>query len=113
MNMNHPVCMAAYAALSFLIAGCGVREETIVVAKVDVMNQVRSTLQNYVKGQPVTSEVTSYEYMVNELRKDSAEKADILKAGLEEIKSSSGAALKSKAKALMQKLGLETGADKN
>jgi hypothetical protein len=50
---------------------------------------------------------------VNELRKDSAEKADILKAGLEEIKSSSGTALKSKAKALMQKLGLETGADKN
>lgn len=113
MNMKLPVRMAAYAALSFLIAGCGVREETIVVAKVDVMNQVRSTLQNYVKGQPVTSEVTSYEYMVNELRKDSAEKADILKAGLEEIKSSSGEALKSKAKALMQKLGLETGADKN
>lgn len=111
--MNHSVRMTACAALFFLLAGCGVREETIVVTKVDPMNQVRSTLQNYVNGQPVTSEVTSYEYMVNEVRKASPEKADILKAGLDDIKASSGAALKSKAKALMQKLGLEAGVDKN
>ena len=94
-------------ALSALIAGCGVHQETIKVAQPDAMNQVKSTLQNYVNSQPLTSEVTSYEYMVNEVRKTAPEKADILKAGLDDLKTASGAALKSKAKALMTKLGLE------
>lgn len=98
---------ASLFALLATVAGCGVQEETIKVAQPDPMTQVKSTLQNYVNGQPVTSEVTSYEYMVNEVRKASPEKADILKAGLEELKTTSGAALKSKAKALMTKLGLE------
>lgn len=114
--MNRMFRAAALFSLFATVAGCGVREETIKVAQPDALNQVKSTLQNYVNGQPLTSEVTSYDYMVNEVRKSSSEKADILKAGLEDLKTASGAALKSKAKALMTKLGLEVeekgGADK-
>ncbi|MFM7538946.1 MAG: hypothetical protein ACKO9Z_04725 [Planctomycetota bacterium] len=96
-----------FACAVALVAGCGVKEETIKVVQPDVMNQVKSTLQNYAQGQPVTSEVTSYDFMVNEVRKSSPEKADILKAGLDDLKTASGATLKSKAKALMTKLGIE------
>lgn len=98
---------ACLFALIAAFAGCGVKEETIKVAPPEAMNQVKSTLQNYVNGQPLTSEVTSYDYMVNEVRKSSPEKADILKAGLDDLKTASGAALKSKARALMGKLGLD------
>jgi len=91
-----------------LSVGCGFRgkEETIPVNNPDPMHQVKSTLQNYVKGRPVTSEVTSFDYMVNEVRKVSPEKADILKAGLDDIKDTKGSPA-AKAKALLQKLGLD------
>lgn len=99
-------------SFAIVASGCGIKEETIKVVQIDVMSQVKSTLQNYVNGQALTSEVTSFEYMVNEVRKSSPEKADILKAGLEDLKSASGAALKSKAKTLMAKLGIEAEAPK-
>jgi hypothetical protein len=104
--------LIALACFAMSATGCGIKEETIKVVQMDVMVQVKSTLQNYVNGQPVTSEVTSFDYMVNEVRNSSPEKADILKAGLEDLKSASGAALKSKAKALMAKLGIEAEAPK-
>lgn len=96
-------------SLASFTAGCGVREETIKVPQADPLDQVRATLQNYANGQPLTSEVTSYDYMVGEVRKSSPAKADILKAGLDDLKTASGAALKTKAKALMAKLGLQAG----
>lgn len=95
------------AGLLASMAGCGVREEAIKIVNHNPLEQVKSTLQNYVNGQALTSEVTSFEYMVNEVRKSSPEKADILKVGLDDLKTASGAALKSKAKALMTKLGIE------
>lgn len=101
-----------FAGMLAIMAGCGVREEAIKIVNHNPLEQVKSTLQNYVNGQALTSEVTSFEYMVNEVRKSSPEKADILKAGLEDLKSASGAALKSKAKALMAKLGIEAEAPK-
>jgi hypothetical protein len=91
-----------------LAVGCdsGIRpEETIEVKQPDPMLQVKSTLQNYVNGQPVTSEVTSYDYMVAKVRKVDPAKADILKTGLDEIKNSPAGAA-SKAKSLMKKLGI-------
>lgn len=105
--MKHIHISACLFAALATFTGCGVQEQTIKVAQPDAMNQVKSTLQNYVNGQPLTSEVTSYDYMVNEVRKASPEKAEILKAGLDDLKTASGAALKSKARALMGKLGLE------
>jgi len=94
-------------AAAGLTAGCGgaVKEETIEVKPQDPMLQVKNTLSNYAKGQPVTSEVTSYDYMVNEVRKVDPAKADILKAGLDDIKAkpkNPGP----RAKELMKKLGI-------
>lgn len=97
------------APLLAAVSGCGgggVKEELIEVKPLDPMVQVRSTLQNYAKGQPVASEVTSYDYMVAEVRKTDAAKADILKAGLEEIKLIKGSPAV-KAKELMKKLGID------
>lgn len=91
------------------LGGCGgggVKEELIEVKPIDPMVQVKSTLQNYVKGQPVASEVTSFDYLVAEVRKADAAKADILKAGLDDIKATKGSPA-AKARELMKKLGLD------
>ncbi|HEY1065597.1 MAG TPA: hypothetical protein VGE52_05800 [Pirellulales bacterium] len=93
--------------LAFAI-GCdsGLRQEETITVNYNPMDQVKSTLSNYAKGQPLASEVTSYDYMVNEVRKVDPAKADILKAGLDDLKSSP-AGTASKAKTLLKKLGLE------
>jgi len=94
-------------ALAALALGCGSgKDENIPVKAPDPMLQVKSTLQNYVKGQPLASEVTSYDYMIGEVRKSSPEKAEVLKAGLDDLKTTKGSPA-TKAKALLQKLGLD------
>jgi hypothetical protein len=100
--------LLAGLALAGLVAGCErpVQEKTVEVQKVDPMLQVQATLQNYARGQPLASEVTSYDYMVEEVRKVHPEKADILKAGLEDLKKTKGSPAP-KARALLTKLGLE------
>ncbi|QEL14726.1 hypothetical protein [Limnoglobus roseus] len=85
--------------------GCGGPKEESISVKVDPMVQVKSTLERYANGQPLGSEVTSYDYMVNEVRKVDAAKADILKAGLEDIQKTKGSPA-AKAKDLMKKLNL-------
>lgn len=101
------VPQVAVAYLFAGIAGCGPQHETIAVVHRDPLSEVRSTLQNYVDGRPLTSEVTTFDYLVNELRKVAPEKADILAAGLAELRESSGGLLRTKALALMRKLELE------
>lgn len=88
-------------------AGCGPHQETIAVVRQDPLSEVRATLQNYVDGRPLTSEVTTFDGLVNEVRKVMPEKADILAAGLAELRDSSGGQLRTKALSLMQKLELE------
>ena len=96
------------AGLLATLGGCsvGVKEELIEVKPIDPMVQVKSTLSNYAKGMPLASEVTSYDYMVAEVRKTDAAKADLLKAGLDELKATKGSPA-AKAKELMKKLGLD------
>ncbi len=84
--------------------GSGTKEESIAV-KADPMLQVKSTLERYASGQPLGSEVTSYDYMINEVRKIDPAKADTLKAGLEDIQNTKGSPA-AKAKELMKKLNL-------
>jgi hypothetical protein len=105
--MLRSIRCALLAPLFIAAVGCcgGPKEESIPVKAVDPMVQVTSTLQNYAKGQPLGSEVTSYEYMVNEVRKVDAAKADILKAGLDELQKVKGSPA-AKAKELMKKLGI-------
>ncbi len=99
----------AFIALMPLAAiGCGggKNEEDIPVKAPDPMIQITSTLQRYANGEPLGSEVTSYDYMVNELRKVDAAKADILKAGLDELQKVKGSPAV-KARDLMKKLGID------
>ncbi len=104
--MSRLMHCAVFGLLALAPIGCGnsAKEESIPV-KVDPMLQVSSTLQRYAAGSPLGSEVTSYEYMVNEVRKVDAEKADILKAGLDDIQKVKGSPA-AKAKELLKKLGL-------
>jgi hypothetical protein len=99
--------------LAELVAtGCGgrVKEETIEVKDHDPMKQVKATLLNYVNGMPLASEVTSYDYMVEDVRKVDPAKADILKAGLDDLKQTKGSPA-AKARTLLRKLGLSETAD--
>lgn len=77
----------ALAFISFVGCGPSIKEETIEVkASNDPLQPARSLLEGYAKGQPVTSEVTSYEKLVEDVRKVDAKRADILQQGLEKIK---------------------------
>jgi hypothetical protein len=93
------------------LAGCSQAtvKPKVIEVKVDPLVQVRSTLENYAKGQPLSSEVTGFDQMVANVKAVSAEKAAILEKGLAEIKKP-GADVKGKAKALLAELGL--GAEK-
>src|SRR5262245_36120373 len=98
----------AVVVLTGLAVGCGggrVKEETITVQNVDPMAQVRATLMNYVNGMPLASEVTSFDYMVEEVRQVDPAKADMLTAGLDDLKNTKGSTA-AKARALLKKLGL-------
>jgi len=89
--------------------GCGggpVQEEIIEVKNNDPLRQVKQTLMNYVKGQPLTSEVASFDYMIEDVKKVDPAKAAILKVGLDDIKTTKGSPA-AKAKALLKKLGLD------
>jgi hypothetical protein len=100
-------CTAA-ALLLMLFAGCGgVGEESIPVAKHDPLANVRSTLLNYANGQPLASEVASFGSLVEEVRGIDPQKAEILEGGLQDLTTRSGASLRSKAKELIRKLGLD------
>lgn len=104
-NLAAGLLAAGVLAAAGGCSGGGVKEESIEIKPIDPMVQVKSTLSNYVKGQPVASEATSYDSLVAEVRKTDAAKADILKAGLDDIKATKGSPA-AKAKELMKKLGL-------
>lgn len=110
--MKNFYCTLTVLVCSFVVAGCGnPKEESVAVPKNDVMQQVKSTLENYAKGQPLASEVASFDYMIDQVKKTAPDKADILKAGLDDIKNTKGSP-KAKAQALLQKLGLDSPSDK-
>jgi hypothetical protein len=108
--MNRRLFAGLWAAV--VATGCGgrVKEEAIEVKDYDPMKQVKATLINYVNGMPLASEVTSYDYMVEDVRKVDPAKADILKAGLDDLKQTKGSPA-AKARALLRKLGLSETAD--
>lgn len=94
-------CLAVIA-----LAGCGggVKEEVIEV-KTSQLTQIKDTLDRYAKGQPVMSEVTSFPYLVSEMKQVDPAKALILEKGLAEIEKNPTQA-KAKATELLQQLGL-------
>jgi hypothetical protein len=106
--MTRLLCLLAVALLAGSLTGCmrGPKEQEIEVkASNDPLNAPRTVLERYAKGEPMGSEVTSFPYMVNEVRKTDPTRADILEKGLEDLqKEKDPANRKVKAKALLQKL---------
>jgi hypothetical protein len=94
-------------ALALGIAGCNgaVREEVIQVKPSnDPLFEPRNILGRYAAGQPMTSEVTSFPYLVEQVRKTDSARADILEKGLDELQKASPAERPAKAKELLDKL---------
>jgi hypothetical protein len=93
--------------LTVVASGCTspVDEEQIQVnAASDPLAQPRSVLTRYAEGQPLGSEVTSFPFMVQELRKTDPQKADLLEKGFQELEQASPATRAAKAQDLLNKL---------
>ena len=100
-------CFCIGLALAAATLGCGqtVKEKQIEVkAATDPLLTPRSILQRYADGQALGSEVTSFQYLVETLRKADPAKAEILEKGLEEIQKAAPEARAKQAKELLQKL---------
>ncbi len=91
-----------------LLAGCGtdgkVKPEDITIKEDTALKRAQNLLESYAKGQALGSEVASYEFLVNDLRKEDAARADILQKGFDELKKTKGAATAAKAKEILSKL---------
>jgi hypothetical protein len=98
--------VAAVAALA--VVGCGpdqrIKPEDIPIKEDTALKKATNLLESYAKGQPLGSEVASYEYMVNELRKEDPQRADVLQKGFEELQKTKGPATAAKAKEILTKL---------
>jgi len=88
------------------VAGCSpVKEEQITVKpQSDPLKSARSLLEGYANGQPMTSEVTSFPKMVEDVRAVDPVKADILEKGLNDLQKSAPNARPAKARELLKKL---------
>lgn len=106
MKTRHLLAVAATAAL--FATGCGtdgkVKPEDIQIKEDTALKRATTLLESYAKGQPVGSESTSFEYMVNEVRKEDPTRADILQKGFEELQKTKGPATAAKAKEILAKL---------
>lgn len=96
---------ALLAALAF--AGCGppgkVDEQTIEVKENSGLEQAKQYLNNYAKGQPLGSEVTSFAHLVEEVRKTDPARADVLDKGFADLQKPK-ANTASKAKEILKQL---------
>ncbi len=98
----------ACVCLIALLVGCGsggLKEERIEVKTAnDPLFQPRSILQRYAEGQAFGSEVSSFPFMIENVRKVDKVRADLLEAGLKELQDAPPAARRAKAKELLSKL---------
>jgi hypothetical protein len=98
----------AAAVSAATLAGCGppgrIKEETIEVKEDTPLNEAKKLLGNYAKGQPLGSEVTSYQYLVTEVRKTDAPRADVLEKGFADLQKTSKAGVPAKAKDILARL---------
>lgn len=88
-----------------LTLGCGfAKKKAEIEVKEDPLVNARAVLERYANGQPMTSEVTSFPKMVEDVRAVDAAKASILEKGLEDLKKASASARAAKAKELLSQL---------
>jgi len=104
LSIYFRICLLG-SLIAFSITACSQpKNETIIIkAAEDPLDGIRTVLDGYVKGQPIRSEASSFPNYINDIRKVSPEKADILEKGLEELQKP-GANVQGKAKALLEKL---------
>lgn len=91
------------------VVGCGgegrVKVESIEVsANNDPLNEPRSILKRYADGQPLGSEVTSFDYHVKQVREKDPARADVLEKGFKELQEAAPSARAAKAKELLEKI---------
>ncbi len=99
--------LAVALVCGMFAAGCGdgkVQPQDIAIKEDTSLKRAQNLLESYAKGQALGSEVASYEFLVNDLRKDDAARADILQKGFEDLKKTKGAATAAKAKEILAKL---------
>ncbi len=103
---------AVGCGLAVWLAGCGptgVKEQDIEVkASNDPLNEPRSVLKRYADGQPLGSEVTTFPYMVEQVKKADPQRGEVLEKGLADIQKSP-AERSAKAKELLKKLAPSMG----
>jgi hypothetical protein len=100
-------CLSVGLAIAATMLGCGssTKQEQIEIKVTnDPLTRATTLLQRYANGQPLSSEVTSFPGMVEQLAKVDQAKADILKAGLAEIQAAAPGARAAKAKEILTKL---------
>jgi len=86
------------------LSACGVQGEKAVPLKnPEGVEQAKIFLKRYADGAPMTSEVSAFPQIVEEVRKADPAKADLLQKGFDDMKKSPSS-LKAKAKELLSKL---------
>lgn len=97
-----------FVVLAGLALGCGDGKapvKTYTIAKpTDPLEEVRALLTRYADGQPVGSEVTTYEGLVAQVREQDGDRADVLDEGLKAIAANPRSAA-AQARRLLDKLG--------
>ena len=86
-------------------SGDRVKVESIEVSTAnDPLYEPRSILQRYADGQPLGSEVTTFDYMVKKVRETDPQRADVLEQGFKELQEAAPPARAAKAKELLAKI---------
>lgn len=78
-------------------------------SKIRLSIELRKLLKKYANGQALGSEVTSFEYIVKEVRKTDAARGDALEKGFAGPEKLKGAALSAKAKELLKAIAPQPG----
>lgn len=108
MRSPSPTSVALTLMIAGLVVGCGdgkapVKTYTMTKAP-DPLEEVRALLKRYADGQPVGSEVTSYDDLVARVRAHDGGRADALDEGLKAIAANPRTA-SSEARRLLAKIG--------
>lgn len=93
----------AFASFAFL-TGCGggPKEETIVIKSTSSLQEAKSILERYAKGQALGSEVAGFPKLIADVRKEDPARGDLLEKGLKDIEAKKGSP--AAAKELLNKL---------
>ncbi len=91
--------------LSLFLMGCGSDRpvESIQIKTVSKLEEAKSLLSNYAKGNPLGSEAVTFPRLIEEVKKENPERGAILEKGLNELQKMKGN-IAGKAKELLTKL---------